>query len=806
MLGQYRIVDLTDERGNLAAFVLAGLGADVVLVEPPGGSAARRRGPFAGDVEDPERSLTFWGWNRGKRSTVIDLDTAAGQAALAELCADADAVFECGAVPVDLAALRAANPALVTASITAFGATGPKAGWPATDLTINAAACQLAMTGDEDRAPVRTSVPQVYLHASADAAAGVMMALAERAASGLGQHVEVSAQQSMTQATQSYSLAAALHGDDARRMSGGVKAGPLDVQLRWACQDGFVSITFLFGSSIGPFSRRLMEWIHEEGFCDEATRDKDWIQYTAMLYDGREPLSEFERLKGIIGEFCATKTKDELLQAASDRMLLIAPVTTPEDVVTSKQFAARDYFDQVDDPLLLVDHPVIAPGPYAWSATVPPRRLGRAPRLGEHTDAVRTAPWTERPPATPSQRGASAAAPLAGIKVLDMTWAMSGPATTRVMADFGADVVRIENSRHLDVARTVGPFVNDTPGTDSSGLLFNMTTGKRSLSLDLTTEGGQEVLDDLVRWADVLMESYSPRGKLALGLEPERLRQLNPQLIMVSTCLFGQTGPLKKYAGFGTMGASLAGFFHLTGWPDRPPSGPFGAYSDYPSPRLSLCAVLAALEHRRATGEGQYIDFSQAESCVHFLTPAILDQTVNGRTQSRIGNEDPHMSPHGVYRSTGDDEWVAIACRDDADWRALAALLGRDDLAELSTADRLARRAELDQLVESWTAARSPDEAMHAAIGAGVPAHSVQNSSHCLIDPQLTHQGHYVELPHPEHGTITVEATRMRLSDTPGRAHGTPPLLGQDTVDVLTGVLGYDDERLGELFATGSLD
>ena len=190
MLDPYRVIDLTDERGNLAAFILAGLGADVVLVEPPDGAASRRRGPFAGDVDDGEHSLTFWGWNRGKRSVVLDLDTADGQAALAELCAGADAVIECGAVPVDLAALRAANPALVTASITPFGATGPKADWPATDLTVNAAGCQLAISGDEDRAPVRTAVPQTFLHACADAAVGVVVALTERATSGLGQHVE----------------------------------------------------------------------------------------------------------------------------------------------------------------------------------------------------------------------------------------------------------------------------------------------------------------------------------------------------------------------------------------------------------------------------------------------------------------------------------------------------------------------------------------------------------------------------------------------------------------------------------------
>jgi len=388
MLGTYRVIDLTDERGNLAAAILTGLGADVVLVEPPDGSAGRRRGPFAGDIVDPERSLTFWGWNRGKRSIVADLTTADGQGVLAELCAGADVVFECGAVPVDLAALRAANPALVTVSITPFGSTGPKADWPATDLTVQAAGCQLAISGDEDRAPLRTTVPQTFSHACTDAAWGALAALAERAVSGRGQHVEISAQRSVMQATQSYSLAVPLGGGAAERKSGGVKAGAIDVRLRWPCKDGFVSVTFLFGASIGPFTRRLMEWVYEEGFCDEATRDKDWLGYTNLLYSGEEPISEFDRVKDIIGEFCKDRTKAELLQAACDRMLLIAPVATTHDVLTSAQFEARDYFDDVPDEALS-EVPVHAPGTWWRSSAVPQVRLGRAPRLGEHTDEVR---------------------------------------------------------------------------------------------------------------------------------------------------------------------------------------------------------------------------------------------------------------------------------------------------------------------------------------------------------------------------------------------------------------------------------
>ncbi|MEO5898611.1 MAG: CoA transferase, partial [Ilumatobacteraceae bacterium] len=379
-------------------------------------------------------------------------------------------------------------------------------------------------------------------------------------------------------------------------------------------------------------------------------------------------------------------------------------------------------------------------------------------------------------------------------------------ASTRAMADFGADVIRVESTSHLDVARTIGPLRNDLPGVDASGLLYNMATGKRGVSLDLTQPAARSVLDDLVRWCDVLVESFSPRGRATLDLDYDRLKQLNPEMIMMSTCLFGQTGPLQRYAGFGTMGAALCGFFHLTGWEDRPPCGPFGAYSDYPSPRFALCALLGAIEHKRRTGEGQYLDFAQAEAAAHFLTPALLDYAVNGVIANRAGNTDVVMTPHGVFPSAGDDQWIAIACRDDVDWRSLATTIGHAGLAALATAERRTRSAELENLIGAWTAVRSPADAQAVLIAAGVPAHAVQNSPECACDPQLLHQGHFIEVPHSEHGTVIVEGSRTLLSATPAVVSGAPPLLGQDTVDVLTDVLGYDDERLGELFAASALD
>ncbi len=280
--------------------------------------------------------------------------------------------------------------------------------------------------------------------------------------------------------------------------------------------------------------------------------------------------------------------------------------------------------------------------------------------------------------------------PLEGVRLLDLSWAIAGPTIGRTMADFGATVIRVETADHVDVARVSAPFIDDVPGLDSSGLLFNMSAGKRSVSLNLRHPDANRVLEDLVRWSDVVVESFSPRASAALGLDYQRLAALRPNLIMLSTCLFGQTGPLRRCAGFGSTGAAMIGFGQLAGWPGRPAGGPWGAYTDYVSPRFALCTVLAALDHRRRTGHGQYLDFAQAEATAHFLTPALLDEAVNHHGPVNQGNSDPNMAPHGVYPCAGDDRWVAIACRDDRDWEALANLLGRTDLAPLGLSARQA--------------------------------------------------------------------------------------------------------------------
>jgi crotonobetainyl-CoA:carnitine CoA-transferase CaiB-like acyl-CoA transferase len=392
MLSPYRVLDLTDERGPLAAQLLGDLGADVVKVEPPGGGSARHIGPFAADMREPNRSLYFWAYNRNKRGVTLDLESDEGRAILRRLAARADFLVESFA-PGHLAArglgfadLAALNPRLIYLSLSAFGQTGPKAAYADADLILIAAGGPLWLTGDEDRPPVRVSVPQAYLHASVD---GVIASLAthhERVRSGLGQHIDVAAQSSLAMATQSGILAAPLGAQEAQRWAGGVKQGPIDLPLVWPARDGYVSLTFLFGSALGVFTRKLMDYVCAEGFCDAATRDKDWLAYGELLASGKEPLAEFERVKDVVRVFTRSRSKAELLALAVERGFLITPITTIAEVIGSPQLGAREYWRPIAHPELGRD--VIYPGPFAKFSATPLQYRRRPPLAGEHNREI----------------------------------------------------------------------------------------------------------------------------------------------------------------------------------------------------------------------------------------------------------------------------------------------------------------------------------------------------------------------------------------------------------------------------------
>ncbi|MBF6559211.1 MAG: CoA transferase [Candidatus Binataceae bacterium] len=392
MLDGCRVIDLTTERGLLCGQLLGDLGADVIKIEPPGGSPVRAQGPFFAGASAADRSICWWAYNRNKRGITLNLETDEGRGLLRRLAARADFLLESDN-PGELARrglgygdLAADNPALVYVSITPFGQDGPKATYADSDLIIMAAGGVLILYGDEDRAPIRMSVPQAYLHACCDAAGAALIAYYGRLDSGLGQHLDVAAQESVGLAAQSTPLAAVIGGDDTRRMAGGAKMGPIRVPLVWAARDGLVSSVVLFGPALGVFTRKLVNFIHAAGFCDDATRDKDWIAYGNLLLTGVEPLTAYDRVKEQIANFFAHHTKAELFAIAREHNLLIAPLATIGEVLDNPQFAAREYWRHVEHPEL--PRALTYPGPFAQMSATPIGYRRRPPRVGEHNREV----------------------------------------------------------------------------------------------------------------------------------------------------------------------------------------------------------------------------------------------------------------------------------------------------------------------------------------------------------------------------------------------------------------------------------
>ena len=392
MLSHCRVLDLTTERGLLCGQVLGDLGADVIKIEPVGGSPVRQLPPFFADHPGPEHSAYWWAYNRNKRGITLDLDREAGRDIFRKLASKADFVIE-SANPgywsqrgLGYQALNALNPGLVVVSITPFGQDGPKASYADSDLIVMAAGGVLILYGDEDRPPIRMSVPQAYLHASVDAAAAALVAYYERLDSGLGQHIDVAAQESVGLANQSNALTVPIRGEETRRMAGGAQLGSLRVPLVWNAQDGQITFVFLFGSALGPFTRKFVDYLYEQGACDQSMRDTDWIGYGAELLSGRLPMEDYDRRKAVIAEFFRHKTKAELFEVARERTLLIAPVSTIDDVLHNPQFISREYWQRLTHPASGAS--MIYPGPFARFSARPITFRRPPPTVGEHNHEV----------------------------------------------------------------------------------------------------------------------------------------------------------------------------------------------------------------------------------------------------------------------------------------------------------------------------------------------------------------------------------------------------------------------------------
>ncbi len=400
----------------------------------------------------------------------------------------------------------------------------------------------------------------------------------------------------------------------------------------------------------------------------------------------------------------------------------------------------------------------------------------------------------------------TAAMPFAGINVLDFTWGLAGPLTTKYLADYGATVVRVESARRPCGCRVSPPYMDGEVRVDRSGYFAFYNANKLSLGLDMNHPRAGEVVARLIDWADVMAESYSPGTMEKWGLDYESVKRTKPDIIMMSSSSQGQYGPHAGFSAFGIPIVGLSGFSHFTGWPEGTSLPLPSAYTDMIGPRFAATALIAALDCRRRTGEGRYIDCSQFESAIHFLAPAMLDCTFNGRDGERAGNASPHACPHGVYRCRGEDRWCAIAVFNDRQWESLGRCMGGGVLEDKRFSTLLNRKrhvAELEALIDAWTSQLSSEEVMDRLQAVGVPCGKVQTSAELRNDPQLLHRGCYWEMEHPVLGRYPHLGQPATLSETPASARLPAPCLGQDAEYVCTMLLGMQDEEFVDLLGSG---
>jgi crotonobetainyl-CoA:carnitine CoA-transferase CaiB-like acyl-CoA transferase len=804
-LSGLRVIDLTTEMGVLAPRLFAGMGAEVIRIEPPGGDPLRRIGASA-EIDGAVQGVWWAQQMRGRSSVEVALGTLGGNARFRELVASADFVIESRHAELDefgldYEDLAAENQHVVWVSITPFGRTGPRAHWKATDLIAMAAGGLLYLCGDRDRPPVRVTAEQGYAQAGVHAAEAAMLAHHARNRFGTGQLVDVSMQEAVSNALGNARLYYVVDGIINERVGGGRSFGSTGMRLIYPSADGHIA----FWRDAGTYTL-LAQWIADEGLVDTID-PKEWrmMPLVGPSAPGLEKMREFDA--AILPLFAMHPT-DHLYEEGQRRGLMICPVATVAGILGSPQLRARQFFVPTSPGSIAQ-----VPGaPFKMSAT----------------------PWVDGPPAPPPpgplspvrwrrgvedgpvERGAPGPGEgdsrqvFAGLRVADFSWVGVGPKATELLAMMGADVIRVESSHKPDTFRSSGPWQPGTTGLDRSAYYANFNRDKGSVALNLRHPRAGEVARRLIAVSDVMTESFTPGFLAEVGLDWPHVRKTRPDIIMMSMSMEGQDGPHASFKGFGLTLQATAGITGLTGWPDRPPVGTGVAYTDWFATHIASFALSAALEHRRRTGEGQYIDLSQLEATVYALDAAILEFSATGRAAGRAGNRHARMAPHGVYPVAGTDRWIAIAVEDDEQWlkfcRVLRAVDWAGDERFATIAGRIAGAKGLDGLIAAGTLGWDGETLAAALQEAGIPAHIVSTTADLEADPQLAHREHGWRTPHPLLGPIPLDAPAFRLRGTPLYPLRPSPMLGEDNERVYREVLGYSEEEFIELMAAGVVE
>ena len=780
---------MTVERGELCGRVLSDLGADVVRVEPPGGSPSRRMAPIDGD-----HSL-FWTFrNCGKRSAVVDLTSAGDLERLHRLIAASDVVID-SAEPdthadpgLDAEALLERHPQLIVASITAYGRTGPWAGRDVPNAVIDATGGMAFKAGTHEGGPILPPGNIADDTASFTTAFGVLCALWQREDTGAGQVIDASVNECVAQITD-WSLSNWSRTADAGEPSSERRAGPGVVYTIIPCADGFVRLIVLSPRQW----HAIRSWMGEPDYLQDPELDG---------FIGRLMIADAV-LNPLYAELFAPMTMAEVSEQAQARGIVCTPFLKPDDVLLNPHFESRGTFDHVT-----IEDGRVMKLPSGWFEVDGERcgPTGRPPHVGEHTDEVfASIPGARPAPESAPEQAPQKAPPLKGLRVMDFGHGGVGVECGRMFGEYGADVVKIESRSYID-------FIRAVLGAEMSPSFASSNRSKRSLGVNAKTERGLELLRSMARDADLIIENNSTGTMDGLGLGYEVMTAQNPDVVMVSSQLMGSRGLWADWFGYGPNTQVTGGLAHLWNYEDHPePAGNQSIYPDHLAGRVCAVAALASLLGRQRLGTGgAHLEVCQVEQAVSTIGDLFAKESlVPGSVQPR-GNHSDHGSPWGLYPCEGDDDWVAICVRNDTEWEALAALMGspawatRPDLA-----DEQGRRADetaVDNRIAEWTRTMPNTEVAETCLAAGVPAGVMHTASSQSTDPHLEARGYLHAMFQPPIGNMIFEGAAFHASAMDGPDIFAAPGLGEHTREVASQWLGLDDTEIESLIAAGVLE
>lgn len=806
-LPAFRVVELGGPAIQYAGKLLADLGCDVIKVEPPGGDPARLEPPFGGQEATGLASLPFAYYNAGKRSMVLDVASPSDRQTLHRLLVSADAALD-GLAPGETDGLgvrpeeiRSENPGLVWTSVTPFGLTGPYAGFEATDLVVFAMGGIMNVSGRPDLPPVVAPWHQAYQLASVHAAYGTLLALLDRLHTGHGRLVEISAWEAVaTEPVLNQITRYGLKGETMQRNGGQLAEVP---GALYPCRDGYV-----FLEAHEPHNwREFWDWL---GHPDALTGEY-WEHRLVRR-------AHIDIVEPYVLDLCRQRAREQLYREGQARHLPAASVRRPDELIQSDQSRARALFTSVEDPVL-GPLPYVRP-PYLFSAcTVGPR--SPAPALGQHMPQIlkelRVYPGLNGAPEGPTRdpgprtqdpglktrnpKPETPSLPLAGVRVLALTAQAAGPTLTRLLADYGADVLTVETGR-----RPRQPLLTDeldALGRYERHLMFHAThRNQRSITLDLSSEEGRALARRLIRISDVVVENFSLGVLERWGLDYRSMRTLRPDLVLISLQGLGRTGPDRHHVSAGYTLLALSGMTHLWGYrEDDRPAGTRSAYPDFLAAAHGAVAVAAALLRRDQTGEGTHVDLAQLEAVAAVLGPAYLEYAATGREPQPLGNASRQWAPHGCYPCRGDDRWCVLVATSDEEWAALCAATGHlewlHDERFAGNQARLSHLDALDGLIADWTRRHTPHQVMFILQRAGVPAAPVMNGEDLFLDPHLRARDFILQMEDREIGPIAHSGPAIRFDlRRPGIRWPAPPM-GRDNDYVYREVLGMPPDHLG---------